>query len=115
MPLAIKLLAGAHSGGETEELDMLYKQIKKLGKNDKYKNSKSLEECYSYSINALSDELKELLSDLTRLKSPFNKNLFESEFSRYEYPLLLDLLNRNLITDTEFGKTEEDIFLIFIQ
>lgn len=110
LPLAIKLIAGSYYGGGIDEIKQIFNKIYEISKPGEEVRHFSIRNCYDYSYQTLSDTQKKLMSEIVKIKSPFNKNLFEYVFSRYEYPELFRLFNRSILMHKQFGTRDEDIF-----
>lgn len=113
LPLGIKLIAGAYQGGGIDELKSIMTNIGQVTIPGEDVKHPSIKDCYSYSYEMLSESQKDMLRYIVLLKSPFNKRLFESVFSTYEFPDLLKLYNRNLLYSIQIGERDEDIYFDF--
>jgi tetratricopeptide (TPR) repeat protein len=105
-PLSIKLLAGSYQGGGVSELRYMASNMLMNTTNEmeEQKRLTSINNCFDYSFDRLSDENKTLLLDLCLFKSPILNTAVNFIF-HIDEKRLLDLFNRGFIRRVEL---EED-------
>lgn len=113
-PLAIEILARSYRGN-IKELDLMYDSLGIGVQNPKSVDERlrSLDVCFEYSINLLPAKLKQFLSQITVLLSPFPSRLTSDVFSIEEKDLG-ELFEHSLIQrieKDEFGELEREFWL----
>jgi tetratricopeptide (TPR) repeat protein len=99
------LLAGSYNGGGISEIQIMLVNILMNTENEleEQKRLRSINNCFNYSFNRLSDKSKETLLDLCLFNSPFLKSVTEYIFALDE-GMLFDLFNRSFILRVELEK-----------
>ena len=114
-PLAIEILARSYRGEGIEELSSMFDSLGIGVQNPKSidERLRSLDACFEYSINLLSEKLEQFLLQITLFSSPFPSRLTSDVFSIEERDLD-ELYEHSLIQrieKDEFGELEREFWL----